>query len=340
MHHYVTRAYLEGMRAPGESRLWVYERNSDRVFRNVPKNLASRRAYYTVSRKDGVEEDKLEKLLGTEVEGPGIAAIRRLSRESKQLHWEERIQATALIAFQELRVPYMREQLARMMKGLIKGFMDSAIGVPGMLEEDLNKLQREGKASEAVTAEDLRKVVREGGIDIVMKPEASLMAMGHAVKTLMMTYAELKWEVLIAREGEFVTSDCPVCRQYPDSGNGPVGLVNPDLNVYFPITHDRALRLRHDHRKIEFFARLMGLGRQHEAIRLRERTPETSFRFIGGSEVSAINSLLIQRAQRWVYSPSENPGIQKEFRGECVNVRMEVESQPGEQELKWLNMIR
>jgi hypothetical protein len=328
------------MLTPGESRLWVYERNSDRVFRNVPKNLACKRAYYTVSRKDGVEEDQLEKLFGAEVEGPGIAVIRRLSRESKQLHWEERMQATALIAFQELRVPYMREQLARMMKGLLKGFMNSAIGVPGMLEKDINKLQCEGKVSDAITAEDLRKVVREGGIDIVMKPEASLMAMGHAVKTLMTTYAELKWEVLIAREGEFVTSDCPVCRDYPISGNGPVGLANPDLNVYFPITHVRTLRLHHDRPKIERLARLMGFGREREAIRLRERTPEIAFRFIGGKEVSAINSLLIQRAQRWVYSPSENPGIQKEFRGECVNLKMEVESQLGEQEIKGLNTIR
>jgi len=330
MHHYVTKAYLDGMLAAGESRLWVYERNSERVFRNIPRNLASARAYYTVVRRDGVEEDKLERLFATDVEGPGIAAIRRLSRETKQLNWDERMHATALIAFQELRVPYMREQLSQMMRGVLKAFMQSDGAVHGMLENGLKGLQEQGVIPRSVTAEDL----------IVMRPEASLLAMGHAVKALINTYTELKWEILIAGQGDFVTSDCPVCRHYPDSGRGPVGLVNPDLNVYFPIARDRVLRLRHDHRKYEFFAKLMRLSRQRQAVRLRERTPETAFHLIGGGEVSAINSLLIQRAQRWVYSPSENPSVLKEFKGSCVNLKMEIEFRPGTHELKWTNTIR
>ena len=110
MHHFVTRAYLAGMLAPGESRLWVYERNSDRVFRNIPENLASERAYYTVVGKDGVGHDEFEKFLAAEIEGPGISVLRRLSTGTMQLSWVERLHATNLIAIQELRVPFMRDQ--------------------------------------------------------------------------------------------------------------------------------------------------------------------------------------------------------------------------------------
>jgi len=42
MHHFVTCAYLEGMLTSGESRLWVYERNSDHVFRNLLKTLRAK----------------------------------------------------------------------------------------------------------------------------------------------------------------------------------------------------------------------------------------------------------------------------------------------------------
>jgi hypothetical protein len=37
----------------GETRLWVYQRNSNRVFRNIPANLASARAYYITINKEG-----------------------------------------------------------------------------------------------------------------------------------------------------------------------------------------------------------------------------------------------------------------------------------------------
>jgi hypothetical protein len=340
MHHYVTLAYLEGMLADGESRLWVYERNSDRVFRNIPKNLATKRAYYTIVGKDGADSDVFEKMLGEEIEGPGISALRRLSRDTRQLNWQERLHATALIAVQELRVPYMREQLSEMMKGLYTAFMHRTVSEPGRLEKYLKERQAAGKASAGVSAAEMRNAVMDGGIKLEMKPEASLRAMGHSLRALISTYAEMRWTVLIANDGEFVTSDCPVCRDYPETHSMPAGLVNPDLTLYFPFSRSRALRLSHDEKKMRIFRILMQQGREREATRLRGRTPEISYRPATVNETNSINTLIIKRAQRWVYSPSENPSIPAEFRGDCANLKMAIESQTAEGWLKWTTKIQ
>jgi hypothetical protein len=149
----------------------------------------------------------------------------------------------------------------------------------------------------------------------------------------------MKWTVLISNEISFVTSDCPVCRDYPQTNNFPAGIVNPDLTVYFPISQHRVLKLTHDHKKYELFRRLMHTGNQKKANQLQNRTPAVSYRLISKDESEVINSLIIRRAQRWVYSPIEMPSVLKHFRGECVNLRMNLESEPDDGFVKWSNRI-
>jgi hypothetical protein len=340
MHHFVTCAYLEGMLASGESRLWVYERNSDHVFRNIPKNLASKKSYYTAVGKDGVETDKVEKMLGKVVEGPGIAILRYIAKEMKQLDWEQRFRVAMLIAAQEMRVPYMRDQLSNAMKGITTAYMNTKVSAPGVLEAYLERIKATDNKYSTVSVEDIRNAVISGKIYPNMHPEASIQAMGHTLPLLMKTYAEMKWEVFIARDGEFVTSDCPVCRDYPETSAGFAGLDNKDLNIYFPISRDRVLRLSHDQKKLEKYERFMNKGREREATLLLSRIPAISYRFIPSAETERINELIIRRASRWIYSPSQNPSIITRFRGDCINLRMDYEINANEGWLRWQNRIK
>jgi hypothetical protein len=59
----------------------------------------------------------------------------------------------------------------------------------------------------------------------------------------------MKWTVLVAPEPMILTSDAPVCREYPETANSPAGVVNPDLTIYFPISARRVLMLQHDQKK-------------------------------------------------------------------------------------------
>ena len=339
MHHFVTCAYLEGMLTSGESRLWVYERNSDHVFRNLPKNLASKKSYYAIRGKGGVENDKFEKMLAVEIEGPGITVLRRVSCDMNQLNWREREQIAIMVAMQELRVPFMRDQLSQMMKGIHTSFMHSIISKPGLLERNLEDLRAKGRVLGTITADEMRNAVINGDLTLEMFPEASLRALSHSLSPMVNVYVKMKWTVLISNEISFVTSDCPVCRDYPQTNKFPAGIVNPDLTVYFPISQNQVLKLTHDHKKYELFRHLMRIGDQRKANQLQERTPAVPYRFISKDESEVINSLIIRRAQRWVYSPIEMPSVLKHFRGECVNLRMNLESEPDDGFVKWSNRI-
>jgi hypothetical protein len=197
-HHFVTAAYLEGMLANGETRLWIYERNSDHVFQNIPDNLANEKAYYAIRGEDGIENDKFEKMLAVEIEGPGITALRGLSSHMKQLNWREREQMAILVAMQELRVPFMRDQISQMMKGIHTSFMHRIISMPGLLEKHLENLKISRKVSRSITAERIRKNINNGNVKLEMFPDASLRALIHSLSPTVNVYLKMKWTVLIS----------------------------------------------------------------------------------------------------------------------------------------------
>jgi hypothetical protein len=314
------------MLLPGDSRLWVYERNKPKVFRNVPKNLAQRGGYYTIVRPDGSEDDKFEDLLATSVEGPGIPILRKLSSGNKQLKWKEIAFGAGLIAMQELRVPYMREQLASAMIGFQEQLMNFSLSVPGYLERVLTEIKnRDESTPQNVSADDLRESVRSGKIKLQANPEASLKALGYMLPTLIEFYSLMKWTVLVSPNQSFLTSDAPVCRNYPKSSHLGAGLQNEDVEVYFPISHDRVLQLTHDRAKMERVEELQNKGRKREAIRLRNRVPEIAYRNVSKERAIEINTLVIERANRWVYAPASLECVTELFVGDQKNVRMDVD---------------
>jgi hypothetical protein len=323
-HHYVTRAYLENMPAKGETRLWVYQRDSNRVFRNIPENLASIRAFYTVTSK-GVENDQFEKLLATEIERPGIPIIRKLSTDAEQLGWQELTAAATLVAMQELRVPFKRQQISIMMKSAGDSRLKSAMARPDFFEESLAQLKREGKIAASVSAEKMRQIFDRGEIDVVPTESGVLWALSLMLKPAIETFVAMKWTVLVAPSEMIVTSDTPVCRSYPKTGGSPAGLMNPDLLICFPISARRVLVLSHNVTKYARFQKLMAAGMKREAERLRDLAPSISYRHISSEQAWNINKLIIERATRWIYSPVERPEMPSLFRGKARNVRVEIE---------------
>jgi hypothetical protein len=324
-HHYVTRAYLENMLTPGETRLWVYERNSPRVFRNIPANLASARAYYTIIRQNGEEDDRFEKFLASDVENPGIAVVRKLSDGFRQLKMEEIVYGATLLAVQELRVPSMRHQLLVMMKATGNSFVKAMMSRPGLIESTFRELQDKGKISPTMTAEEMRKAYEEHEFEVVPAHWADLWALSLALKSPIETYSAMKWTVLIAPEPIMITSDAPVCRDYPKTAGSPAGLVNPDLTIFFPISSRRVLMLQHDQKKYGLSEHMVATGRKREAEQLWNRTPSILYRFISATEAERINRITIERAMRWIYSPVEKPEVPTLFRGEPRNLRIELQ---------------
>jgi hypothetical protein len=230
-----------------------------------------------------------------------------------------------LIAMQELRVPFKREQLSTMMKTSADLHLKSAMSHPGIMESVFQELKEQGMIDSSLTAEGMRKIYDEGGFNIVTTTSGELWALSIMLRQLMNTYAAMKWTVLVAPTQIFVSSDTPVCRDYPETAGSPAGVVNPDLTIYFPLCPTRVLMLQHDHKKYRLFKYFMLAGRRREAEQLRHRTPSISCKYIQQIRSQEINKIIIERAMRWVYAPVEMPDIPRQFCGESRNVRVEIE---------------
>lgn len=131
-----------------------------------------------------------------------------------------------------------------------------------------------------------------------------------------------------------------MCRRYPRTSQFGAGLDNPDLEVYFPIAHDRVLRLRHDHIKLAKFSELEEKGRNRDALRLRDRTPEIAYQSVDKTGADQINRLIIERAYRWIYAPSEIEYVPRLFVGDSKNIRISVDLIEGPSLIQVRNELR
>ena len=77
--HFVTAAYLAGFtpNASRDSQLWVYERNTEKIFRLIPDEAAKRRNYYSIPQQDGGFNDAVDTMLAA-LEGQAMPSLRKL----------------------------------------------------------------------------------------------------------------------------------------------------------------------------------------------------------------------------------------------------------------------
>jgi hypothetical protein len=173
-HHFVTRAYLEGFAPEDTSPLFVYTRNKASFYRGHPSQIARIHNYYSQKRPDGIVDNKLESLLATEFEGPGMAVLKRLNAGHCDISATARGKLAFLMAIQEYRVPWMRETMEGAMKSVQEGAMSTMVDHPSFLEERIAEFKAKGENETSVTADDIRATFRSGQITLAPNPGASL----------------------------------------------------------------------------------------------------------------------------------------------------------------------
>jgi hypothetical protein len=326
--HFVTRAYLEGFLANGGTHLVVYTREKNDAFRALPKNVAKIHNYYSVKTEDGSYDDRVEHMLQTVIEDPGLSVIRKLNSGHYDISRYARIRLATLLAVQEYRVPWMREQMEAFTTGMLQRFTQSMLDAPGAAEATLDEL---GLSDKKETLAEMRKAFKDGNVFVTASPVASLHAMGYVLESLLDVYFKMGWEVLETDSISFITSDCPVHRYYlPIRNDIPYsGLLDKRVQVRFPLSAQKMLVMRHDRQRIERERFLRQHGREREAVKLMERASQIRHIRVGAHDVNQINAHTISMAARHVFSPIEMPEIPPLFRGECMNVRQVLTDYPG-----------
>jgi hypothetical protein len=206
--HFVTASYLAGFTPDGnrDSQLYVYQRNKERMFRAVPDEAAKRRNYYSIPRKNGDFDDRVDEML-TALEGQAMPGLRKLLERNYNLSTFERALLAYLIAFQEFRTPWARANFQKMELSLTEQLFHFSAKVPGYMERTLKELQDKGAVDGTVSADQIRDALKNETIKMVAHPHAGIDVMVSTSQTVGNIYTQMKWTVMHTNGREFLTSD-------------------------------------------------------------------------------------------------------------------------------------
>jgi hypothetical protein len=329
--HYVTAAYLAGFTPDGtrDSQLYVYERKTEKTFRLIPDEAAKQRNYYSIPKRDGDFDDRVDAML-TGLEGQAMPVLRKLVAKNYNVSTFERALLAYLIAFQEFRTPWARANFQKMELSLAEQLFHFSAKVPGYMERTLEELKKEGKVDGSVTADQIRESFKNERIKLVAKRHAGIDLMVSTSQTVGNIYTQMAWSVFHVKEnGQFLTSDTPVVRRNPGFRGGfyGAGLMSSDAEVWFPLSKSACLLIRHDAEKMKKFDELLEARKMKEMEALRaELTPIKGVDVPRRLFVNAVNGQTVANADRFVYSPVESQDLPRLLKGESENRRIVVSS--------------
>jgi Protein of unknown function (DUF4238) len=327
-HHFVQARYLDGFLAPGSTRLVCYGRGRSKFHRSIPDGVATQRDFYAIP--SGPPGANIETFLESKIETPGLEALRRLVENRVPPSVEDRISLGRYVAFQEMRVPYSRELNREHMRRL---FEDKAL-----------QLEKSGKSSlifqNVATAEGIqvrhsepyevsRDEVEEYLANMNSNPDTfDLEQMINLANDMTKFYVSMNWTVLFARPSTaFVTSDCPVFRQF-DRPGGDNALLRPDCSVCCPLSSRAFLIMRSDIEYLKVAAREGIEGNGHTL-------PPTEFRTVSNQGVANFNRRVTAYAQRWCFSGTEEDWIIGAMQGPSLRRKPALVSKNGGTWVQW-----
>jgi hypothetical protein len=328
-HHYVQARYLDGFLAPGSTQLVCYGRGRSKPHRSISDGIATQRDFYAIP--NAPPGANLETFLESKVEGPGLEALRRLVESEAPPSVDDRISLSRYIAFQEMRVPYARELNREHMRASFeeKAKQFEKSGKPSLIFQ--NVATAEGvpvKQSEPyeVHREDIEYFLTE----MNNKPDTfDLEHMIDVANDMTRFYASMNWTILLSRPStEFITSDCPVFRQFDQPG-GDNALLRPDCTTCCPLTSAAFLMMRGD---VDYLMLSMKEQREGNGHTL----PPTEFRTISDQGVANFNRKIAAYAHRWCFSGTETEWIRNAMQGPSLRRKPTLTSKNGSTMVQWL----
>jgi hypothetical protein len=329
--HFVTAAYLAGFTPDGtrESQLYIYERNTEKMFRAIPDEAAKRRNYYSAPLPGGGFDDTVDTML-TALEGQAMPSLQKIVARDYNLSTFERALLAFLIAYQEFRTPWTRRIFQQMQEDLTTSTMHMAANQPGHFEQLFEQMKAKGETDGSVTPDQLRDALREGRIKAQAQPHADLHLVASMGQQIGNIYTRMQWTVIRAIEGDFVTSDAPVVRCDPGFRGGLYGggLTSSTAQVWFPLSKQVCIVITHDEAGERKFFELLAAGRREEAEAVRRRLPPIQQRDVRQPLVDTINYQTVTNADRFVFSPFESAEISEMLQGESQNMRIAFSPPP------------
>jgi hypothetical protein len=225
--------------------VWNYDAQSGRVWSAAPENTAVEGHFYSGERDDGSMDSTIEEHLAS-VENSAVSVYTALLRGEIPGESQERADFAHFVALMFSRTRAMRRMAAEGYGKFMQIMLYAYANDPDAFDSSIRRYEEETGQH---LSPDQREHARQSMIDpskfeFIVPKERTLTALSTADKLAAMFY-NMKWWVMNAAYGYFITSDNPVVREVdprsvsPFYGDG--GFANKTVEVTFPLSPQKLL---------------------------------------------------------------------------------------------------
>lgn len=246
-HHFVPVFYLEGFREPYDPNLiWVYDKETGKVFSQTPDNVGYEKHYHTVAAADGSKDSNtIEDYLAEVWEGPVAGILKEIVGGSLPSP-EKRQFFACFMGLSFTRVPNHRMNLENAFAHVAKHLATFTAKNPAHFANTVQNYEKHMGQKLTDDPEYLRQFILKGEYALETCPEVYLkMFIAHGIE-LGLVIERMHWIILCATDQfKFLTSDNPLFftdpRRDAQSPYRGVGLMNATVEVTFPLSRELAL---------------------------------------------------------------------------------------------------
>jgi hypothetical protein len=239
-HHFVPILHLKrfvGVKPQGH--VWAYDAETGDARSAIPENTAVEGHFYSAQRADGTMDTRLEETLA-KIES-AAAPIYEALLQGNIPKDQARGDFSMFVALMYLRTPAMRR-----MAGEVYGRGIQTLAYANAANERIfNSLMKRfakdtGQVIDAAAQERLRQDMLDPSGYVLQIPKEHTFSVLNAADELAPLFYEMKWSLVLAGQGYFITSDNPVARVADPKTRHPVmgdhGFRNRTAEVSFPLS--------------------------------------------------------------------------------------------------------
>jgi hypothetical protein len=246
-HHTIPRLHLQhfaGQNPPGQ--VWTYDAVVGREWSAIPEETAVQTHFYSAQKDDGTMDTRLEEFLA-EIESKAAPVYEQLLAGRLPGATQGRPDFAQFLALMYTRTTAMRRMAAEI-RGRGAQIHSYAYAInPEAFEALTRRVEAEkGEAMDPVLKERIRQEMLSPSGNYMMEvaQESTFVAL-TASDNLTPILRDMKWTLIEAQQGYFITSDNPVVRWVDPKTRHPIygdrGFMNKTAEVTFPLSPKKLL---------------------------------------------------------------------------------------------------
>lgn len=293
-HHYLPKFYLVGFTDPrNPENIWVYEKGNSIFYTTGLTNVAVIKEYHTFPIPGGGKDSDSVEVLLSQVEGQAAPILDKI-KDQQKLEGQEKADFAFFLAFMVTRVPRFRRFYEKLGGIVIEERLKHLAENKEEFEESVRRF--EAKTGEKVegSLEDFRKSLVEGGYDITLRPEMSLLGVTRLPTRIYPFLSNMRWNYFKATpDYKFLTSDNPLSWFHiknPTRHPYAIGLTREDTVVTIPLSRD--LALIGSWSKVEWQYKK---ARNEDVREINKRTVISAAKYVYASQKSGVLNKLVQK---------------------------------------------